>query len=73
MLFRSLWGDAETEAIEATVLDTIDGFQGEIREFAGSIAIMRQKDHYYLFDFKKILGREFLAAPWVPSLVPSLL
>ena len=69
----TLWGDAETEAIEATVLDTIDGFQGEIREFAGSIAIMRQKDHYYLFDFKKILGREFLAVPWVPSLVPSLL
>lgn len=62
----TLWGDTEGGDIEAKVLDTIDGFQGELKILSGNIAILKKNSQYYLFDFKNIVGREFSAAPWTP-------
>ena len=62
----SLWGgDVEVGKIVAEVLDSVDGFQGEIKAFVGSIAIMKKEDGYYLFDFKRIVGRDFSIIPLI--------
>lgn len=62
----SLWdGDVEVGRIIAEALDSVDGFQGEIKAFIGSIAIMKKEDSYYLFDFKRIAGRDFFIIPLI--------
>lgn len=62
----SLWGgDVDVGKIVAEVLDSVDGFRGEIKAFVGSIAIMKKGDSYYLFDFKRIAGRDFSIIPLI--------
>ena len=59
----SLWGDTEPGRVDAEILQSIDGFQGEICTFVGSIAVIKSENRYFLFNFKNIIGREIEISP----------
>lgn len=62
----SFWGNAAGNGvIKAEILDSVDGFRGEIKALIGNIAIMKRKECYYLFDFKKIVGRDVSFIPLI--------
>lgn len=57
----TLWELIEDDITLGTtieILDNITVFHGEIIAFIGSIGIMKKEERYYLYDFKKIYGRE---------------
>lgn len=57
----TIWDYMKAEDIKGTaieVLDSLERFQGKIKTFIGTIAILESKGTHYLFDFKNIIGRE---------------
>ena len=40
------------------ILDNLDGFQGQIVTFVGTIAILYKDKKYYFYEFKKLIGNE---------------
>lgn len=62
----SLWeSEAKNGVIMAEILDSVDGFRGGVKALVGNIAIMEKEDRYYLFDFKKIAGRDISVTPLI--------
>ena len=57
----SLWDiiKIEEEKSSVEIMETIDGFQGELVQFIGTIGIIKENKTYKLFDFKPIIGKEF--------------
>lgn len=57
----TLWDYMNAEDINETLLDVLDsleGFQGKIKTFIGTIAVLEREGTHYLFDFKNVIGRE---------------
>lgn len=53
-----LFGSDTIAGDSIEMLDSITAFKGEIVAFVGSIGVMRKEDKYFLYDFKKLFGRE---------------
>ena len=57
----TLWSLIDDWTIEDNtieILNSITAFCGQIVAFIGSIAILKEENQYYLYDFKQLYGRE---------------
>lgn len=57
----TLWDYMDIEKYnrkEIKMLESLNNFRGQIVSFIGTIAILRQEEKYFLFDFKQVIGRE---------------
>lgn len=58
LTFWNIIEDNGNESASIKILHDLSEFTGEIITFFGSIALLRKDNAQYLFDFKKIYGRE---------------